>query len=269
MLLYIIYSLALVFFGACLVLLYQKNSETIFRFFSFNNSSFKRFWFAAIILLFLNILVYYLIFRYSGKEHLSDYLSVAGQTLTIVFGMVTVYLAFRQIEEAHLDRLKTDAYNYLVDEKPQRAKDCREKAYQINPKDIDNISELSELYLIMEKYEEFERKFAILNKLAIEKKEKIVCKYLKISFDLLQGSPRDYRNSVKELIEYLNKTKFPTKSVWSYLEMQNSPPYINLGGEAKVIFENVLKYLEGRLDDAQKEKFERGDYILTPIIGNV
>jgi tetratricopeptide (TPR) repeat protein len=184
-----------------------------------------------------------------------------GQSLTLVFAIFVGYFAFLQVVESRLDKLKERAKSELSERSYRRAIQYYEEAYKISPKDVSILADLLELYLILENYSNFDEKIIQLQRISIEEKEKVTLLYLEATKFLLKQHLQEAKERISKLVQFIEKHPIVlTHFNWDFSDIQDSEVYKKINGEAKIIFENLIKYLSKKMPNDQKSDFEQGNY---------
>jgi|GEM_PF-3080373 len=239
------------------------------RYFVNRASLVKRYWFFIIPFTVVSIILYYMVLKFSPLEKMSIYISVLGQGLALIFAVFVGYFAFLQVVESRLDKLKERAKMAMSDRSYRRSEQDFEEAYRINPNDVGVLADLLELYLILEDYSSFDEKINQLRKNAIDERETVYYFYLVIAKYLLKQHLQDAKIEIEKMIEFIQK--HPTvldHFNWNFKDIQGSETYMRLNGEAKSIFQSLIKYLGRTMAVDQKAKFEKGVYSDQPLSEN-
>jgi tetratricopeptide (TPR) repeat protein len=198
-------------------------------------------------------------------EKINIYASILGQILTLIFAIFVGYFAFLQVVEGRLDKLEERAYFELKQRSYRRATQYYEEAYIINPKDSSVLSNLLELYLILEDYNNFDEKINQLQRISIEEKEKVALLYLQVAEFLLKQHLHEAKEEIKKLVQFIEKHPMALNHFnWNFSDIQDSEVYKRINGESKTIFDNLIKYVSRKLSNEQKNNFEKGNYS-TPV----
>lgn len=217
----------------------------------------RKYWsFVIIFFLTLGIIYWFVLTSYLSSENIQRCLDIVGQIATLIFATFVGYFAFLQLVEARIETLKKDGIAYLRDGQYIRAIKKYEEAYSIDGKDFDSLANLTEVYLIVKDFESYENKIIFLEKIALDKKDHLVCKYLIIASYLLRQRLSDADNEIKKLVVY--KEKNPSMTVtWDFRDVKNGDTYKELkeGSEAKKKFDEMVGYLTNRLSPEDKTKF--------------
>ena len=248
--------------GIVMTILIQKIrevSEDVFR----KASLIKRYWTFTIPFFVLASILYVLVFRFSPELKLQINIEILGQMLTLIFAIFIGYFAFLQVVESRFEKLKEQGYRSLKQKSYRRAREYYEQAHLINPKDFSVLSDLTELYLIIQDNVGFQNKIRLLERTVIETREKIVLFYLRTTRFLLLQDLGNAKSELNELLKFLKESpEFLTHFSWNFDDIRACPSYKNLKGDPKLILDNLIAYLQKQLQDAQKRAFENGDVSL-------
>lgn len=162
-----------------------------------------------------------------------------------------------------VNKNREEAERYIKERNYFRAALKYEELLIINPNDYYCISNLLEIKLIDCKDEYFQQHIDELQKSVVEPSEKITYYFLKIAQELFLQRIGDAKSQIQLLINYVNKnTEALSEHRWGYPEITTSKRFKELTGEAREIFENVIKFLRNSLKGNEKEAFINKDYSL-------
>lgn len=219
----------------------------------------KGYWIFSIFFLVFIFISYFIIFKYSKEINIDRNLSILNHLSTLLFAIFVGYYAFLQIAENRIEKYAEKGMLNFRNGFYKRAKDFLEKAHQLNSKDIDISLNLGELYLITGDDKGFKRILIFLNKHTdLDFEYKLSRFYLKIANYLIREELISARTELKNMI-LISKNR-NIKRLWNFREIKESNIYKNLDGESKMIFENLIKYLENNLSQCDKKCFEENDF---------
>jgi tetratricopeptide (TPR) repeat protein len=249
--------------GGLIVALSRKPAKTAWGNFKNRAQLIKRYWAFVVPFVGVSILAYALVIILTDDILLRElYINVLGQTVTIIFAIFVGYFAFLQVAESRLDKLAQQGDDEMNGGKLVRATSAYEKALAIDPSHYRVLSNLSELCLIMGNNVRFEELLPRLEKVTKDPGERIAYLYLRSLEHLLKTHITEARSAIGEVVDYAkaNPRALETFS-WSFDDLRKADVYKELKGEARVILDNYIRYLEENLA-SDRQRFEAGDYSL-------
>lgn len=257
------YLLVIFFAGIALTLLFQGRVKKLIRSFFNKAPLIKKYWIFVVPFILVSIIVYTLVIYLSPKESLGNNLTILNQATTLIFAIFVGYFAFQQVIEYRLDKLKEQANLYFKQPSYLRAIQYYEEAYAIDPKDFSLLAELLEVYLCIGEFKKFDEKIGRLEKLIVEDYEKSTVAYLKVCEHLLKQDLGSVKTELKSYIDLVQKNpEVLERFRWDFSDICKCDSYKNLEGDVKAIFDNLVSYLNKKLDEDKKKRYENGDYIL-------
>lgn len=252
--------------GAFLYAFNYKRTKAIFNLYNNKAPLIKKYWLFTIPFLVCSIIIFVVILKFSSEDKTSLNISIAGQGLTLIFAIYVGYLAFLQLVENRLDKLKELGDSYLIQKSYLRAIEYYQEAFKIKPTDYSVLANLLELYLIGQNFSNFEERLPLLEKNAIEEHEKIIPLYLKAVKSLFKQYITDAKEEIKDCLDFIKKHPNSLEHlIWNFDDIRSSPVYKALEGETKIIMDNFIRYLQRELNDEEKKKFESGNYLLSEL----
>lgn len=249
--------------GVLLTLFSQEKFKGLVKSFYGKAPLIKKYWLFVVPFSVVSISAYVLTIKSSPSENLANNISLLNQATTIIFAIFAGYFAFQQLVEYRLEKLKEQGYLYFKQKSYLRAIQYYEEAYAINPKDFSLLAELLEVYLCLGDFKKIDDKINQLEKLIVEDYERSTIAYLRVCKHLFKQDLGSAKAELKSYIELV--TKKPATLLlfnWDFSDIRNCELCQKLDGEAKTIFDNLVSYLNKRLDEEKKKRFEVGDYIL-------
>lgn len=203
-------------------------------------------------------------FKLTKPENINNVLNIVNQALTSILAIMAGYLAYIQVVENRVSRLKEEADYKFASKCYTRAIKLHEEIHSIDKKDFSVFAELMELYLINGDFDLFNNNIENLKKVIIEKSEKIIFYYLLISNSILQEKILEAKNKIKDLI---NENKELNKKVyWSFIDIKENSIDAQRGKqfspECIKLFNNLIKYLTKQMTDEDIAEFENGNYLI-------
>jgi len=221
----------------------------------------RRYWSFVVPFTMFIVIIYWLVLKYSAIENTQNYLSIAGQLSALIFAIFIGYFAFLQLVENRIGGLKMEGFNYFKRKSYARAIKTYEEILAIDTKNFYSLSEIMELYLIQKDFRKFDEKNYLLDKNVLDRNDFLIIFYLRISRHLLKQHLEEAKEELKKLVDFRKANRDATM-IWDFSDIKNSPAYIGMpGGEAKNIFDNMVRYLYGGFSPEEKEKFENYNYI--------
>ena len=258
------YFILIIIFVIALTLLLQKSIRKSLKLIKNRALFIKQYWQFSIFFVCLAIAAYIGIFYFFSGDNLSTAISVLNAALTIIFAIFVGYYAFMQVAEIRVNRNREEADRYLNEQNYFRAALKYEELFRMNPNDYHCLSNLLEIKLIDSQDEFFQMNIDELQKTVVEPSENITCYFLKIAKELFLQRIGDAKTQIKLLTQYVSKNpEALSNHRWSYSDVSRSKRFQELAGETKDIFETLIKYLQNRLNEKEKEAFENNDYALT------
>jgi len=223
----------------------------------------RKYWIFVVLFSIIVFVLCYLIIKNLEKNDQRLYLPLVVQSATLIFAVYAGYLAFKQLMENRRDKLREDGDRYLTRKQYKRATECYLEVSKIKPNDYESLSNILEVYLLNRNLIKFVEGLPILNKLAIEDGEKLVCSYLAAANYLLEMYNSRAREEIDDIMTLNKKNPQALEYInWNFEDIKKSSVYENLEGESKKILENLVRYLSKGMNAEQIKKFEGGDYLL-------
>lgn len=250
------------FFGVFLTVSLSEILKNKYKDFKSKAPIIRKYWTFVIPFSFTLCITYILIFKYASQSNISNYLSVFGQIAALIFAVFIGYFSFLQLVESRVTNLRLEGYDYFKRKSYRRAIEIYEQVVSIKPKDFYSFAELVELYLANKDFLNFDKKIILLEKNVLDPRDSLIIFYFKIARNLLVERLGDAREQIDSLIVF--KRENPNLFfAWDFEDIKNAQTYIELSdGDAKRIFDNVIKYFIGMPDD-EKTRFEKGDFSLS------
>ena len=253
--------IAAAFVGGLLLAKPLKNINN----FIYNKHHFIRnYWILSVIFVLIAVLSYILVFRYAPPERLDTYLQILSTALTLLFAIFVGYFAFAAVVDNRFYKFKEIAAQYIDNNEYPRAIEQYEEAFKIKKNDPTLLMNLTESYLITKNDPKFLLFIPILEKEVISDREKLVCYFLKAARELLvTQNLANAKLIIEDSIKYIKENKNALPSFWwGFSDIKHEGYYTELRAddEAKIIFDNYVKYLSKNLSDEHKSMFESGNY---------
>lgn len=225
-----------------------------------------QYWLLILIVLFFLSYTYFAIFTSDSllSEQRGQLINVIGYLGTLFFAAIAGYFAYSQLLEIQFDRLKEQAMGSFKSKHYARAEKDFSAALAIKPYEFLVFAEYMEVLISLRDFETFDNNSYKLAKYAIDKREKLIVHYLFFARYLLQENLGFAKKHIKNTVNYYkdNSSIFVSGN-WSYSDIIQTDVYGDLVGETKKIFDNYIKFITGRMNEEQKNKFITGDYILS------
>ncbi|MDD3007108.1 MAG: hypothetical protein PHX30_06045 [Candidatus Pacebacteria bacterium] len=228
-----------------------------------------RFWFTAIIALFLIVgISFYLIFVRKICQNISDQISLLNlivQSVTFVFGILAAYYALRQLIETRFTKLDEAAMQELKRNHYLRAFEKWREAFYIRP-ETEVFMCMCEALLLAGDFENFDQYIEkawktdpLYKNIIREESDEVLLLYLIATRYLLVKNQGKAENEIKKIVVVV-KEKGLLGFSWDFMDLRGSPVYQDLNGECRDIAENLVSYLSKNMPMQPKRKidFEKG-----------
>ena len=227
----------------------------------------KKYWYFVIPFSFVAVATYWLVLSiYINDQKLDIYINILNHASGLTFAIFVGYFSFLAVNQSRVDKLKVEAIQYLAHKDYTRAIKNFEEVASSEPNDFQNLANLLEGYLITKDFKSFDNSKDHFKKLIFSKdKDHLVYHYLMILSYLLKGHVVDADRHIAELINFKTQNQ-DTTVTWHFGDLTTSKVYttdLKDGTESKSKLNNVLDYLQGKMDQGKADRFEGGDYILT------
>ena len=259
------YLFLLVFLvGVFATITLTKQVKSLYQNFTSKVPIIRKYWSFVTSFSLILAVVYFLTFKYAAQSNLANYLSLLGQVAALIFAIFVGYFAFLGVVENRITPLREAGFQHFKNKRYVRAEKAYKQVIAIDTEDFHNFAELLEIYLATKDFLKFDENIVILEKNILDKNDNLILFYLKISMELLREHLDDARLHIIQLIDF--KTTNPnTNFSWDVRDLQGSPAFTGLrDGEAKTILNNLILYLQSSMPPENRERFVRGDYVLTP-----
>ena len=223
----------------------------------------KKYWIFVVPFLIITTVLFYWLFKKTTGNEQALLFSLVGQGATLIFAIYAGYLAFQQLMENRLDKLREYGDSCLLQKHYKRAMEHYLEVLKIKPRDYNARANILEIYLLNGNFEKFEKDFLLLNELAVEGSERLACKYLAATRFLLDEHNSKAKEKINEIINFIKKDPQSLKYMdWTFEDIKNSTIYERMEGDSKVMIGNLIKYLSREMKEEDKKRFENGDYLL-------
>lgn len=216
----------------------------------------KKYWIIVIVFTISSFLWYLYVFGNFKDAALSNAISVYNTVLTLFFACIVWYFAFLQVQEGRISRLESEWNTYLNSFSYLRAMQTYTELYSIVPSNHIYIVNLLELYLILWRISDFDKKYKEFINNCLEKEETLNWKYLMILKNFLSLSMKDYDASIKDYLSFA-KDKDIKRLNWNFNHVMNSQAFLGIKEEYRNKFLQFTNYAHNLHFEWSKEAFER------------
>jgi hypothetical protein len=220
----------------------------------------KRYWKLVIPLVGLTAISYVAIYMFAYSE---ANIALVGQISGLILAIIAGYIAFTELGESRFDKLEDSGMEEFREMRLKSARLKLEEAHAIKPKDLTVLSNLLELYIIEGVYEKFDGKVSHYRRSIIEETDELTILYLLALKELVQDHPKDAKEKIKDIIQYVTlHSRARDTFGWNNKELKQSETYKSLSTDTKTLADNVLAYINKKLDEDKELRFADGDFIL-------
>lgn len=226
----------------------------------------KRYWIFVIPFILLYITTLVLVLYSSAPQDILNTISNLTQIFILTFAVFVGYFAFLENSENQFEKIKAEAINLGRSGKLLKAKKYYIKANRINSKEQVVLLNLIEILILIDDNTEAKRFIKFAEQLfekddCIDDGDRTKLLFLKALLSIFNENSRTADDAIEKLVAVAKEIEH--KDIWGYQEIQKSSKFADLKGEAKVKLNNLIFYLEEKLDPEQKKAFEAGtDYSL-------
>lgn len=228
--------------------------KTLLNKFSTKSPIIKKYWIFIIPFFVFSLILYICILHFSSEKSVDRNISLANQLTTMIFAIYAGYLAFLQLVENRIDKLLETATIHFRNQRYEKAIKLYEEIISMNSENETAICELLEIYCITKKFKEFENKFLRYKNSKLDKRGKMLEFYFQYLKNIFDGNNGKGKEVIKQTIKFCKKNGLP-QILWGFGEVQESSPYKDLKGDAKIEFDDFLNYISGKIEN--KENFEK------------
>jgi len=220
----------------------------------------KKYWKLVTPLLVITAVAYVVVYKYAFSE---TNVGLVGQISGLTLAVIVGYVAFAEFGESRFDKLYDSGMEEFRMLRLNSAQIRLEEAHSIKPKDLDLLSNLLELYLIVGLYDKFDSKITHYRRNELEDREEVLLLYLIALKEIVQDHPKDAKLKVDDIIAYLTTHPHARDTLgWNNKELKGSETYKLLSSETKSLADNIVKFVSGKLSKDDEQKFFDGNYIL-------
>lgn len=225
----------------------------------------KTYWLFSLVFSLLAIIAYIVVLKYSPPDKVDIYTGVVSNSLTLIFAIFVGYFAFSAVTESRLDKFVEQANDYIAAKDYQRAIQQYEEAQKINSKQPSVLMNLLEAYLITKNVLKFDDIYPLLDKIALDGKEKLISFYLQAVRYLLTQNMEQAKEKLGNCIQYINSNPDSlARLAWNFTDIKNGYyKQLEKDADSKIIMDNFIKYLSKGLSPEEKTMFENGNFKLT------
>lgn len=228
--------------------------------FFFRRPVIKDYWLFVFPFVVIAVLAYVFLPKYLPEDHQYELL---GFGFSMIFAIFIGYFAFLQVVEARVDKLIEYAHGRLRQKELIRAAELFEQVLRINRKDVLNGLNLAECYMVLGLESDVDRVLKGIERFIKENRELMLAGYIKAGGYLLKGHLHEATEEIQKIILLFKDRK---ESIgWDFRDLQNCNRFVNLTGDAKKFFDNLIRYLLCQLSDVDRQRYEAGDYRLDPM----
>lgn len=229
----------------------------------------KQYWIFAIPFSIIYFIVcVYIIFSGDYKDSVLSTISNSTQIFILIFAVFVGYFAFLQASEGQFDKIKKEAGKISGGNgKLTKAKRLYIKAFKINNKESEVLLNLIEVLILLDKRQEVANYIKNADLLfekdeCTEDDDRADLLFLKALFSIFTENPSVADQKINELIVFINNKGIGIN--WNYKQIKASTKYSNLASDLKTKLDNLLFYLDGKLDVEQEKAFrDDKNYMLT------
>lgn len=222
----------------------------------------------SVIIVIISIIVTVLLSLTNLFPSLQDKLALLNLTVqvsTFVLGIFAAYYALRQLVETRYTGLDQAGMQELQRKNYSRAILNWKEASYIRPEAAVFLNLFETLLLIgdFEQFDDYMKRFEtpllIEKNIFAEMSDDVTLMFLKAIRHLMvknQGEAERYISSIVEVVS--KETNFILS--WNFRDLRGAKLFQDLGGECRVMAENLISYLSYQLPQGIKNKFESGNF---------